>query len=89
MLVRYQLFYGWRHLRKSETLHAIGRGIDSVMWVRKIVRHYYHHGVYRLLVGARTSGSRFRRVIRRVVYHVLVLLHRVGLRRGGGETPVR
>jgi hypothetical protein len=88
MLVEYQLTYGWRHLRKSETSHAIGRGIDDARWVRKMVKHYYHHGVYYTLVGSRLAWGRTRRVMRRGLYHVLVLTHRIGLR-GRGETPVQ
>jgi glycosyltransferase involved in cell wall biosynthesis len=88
MLLEYQLTYGWRHLRKSETSHAVGRGIDNVIWVKKITKHYYHHAVYHTLVGGRLALGRTRRLLRRGLYHVLVLGHRLGLR-GRGETPVQ
>jgi len=89
MVALYQVCYGWRHLRKSETSHAVGRGIDNVIWVKKITRHYYHHAVYHALVGGRFLFGRLRRLGRRALYHVLVLMHRVGLRRGNEETSVR
>ena len=53
MLLRYQVTYGWRHFRKTETSHAVGRGIDNVIWVKKITKHHYHHAVYNTLVGGR------------------------------------
>ena len=85
MLLRYQLTYGWRHLRKTETSHAIGRGIDNIIWAKKLTRHYFHHGVYHALVGSRTAWGRTRRAVRRGVYHALVLTHRLGLRGSGGS----
>lgn len=88
MLLRYQSTYGWRHLRKSETSHAVGRGIDNAIWVRKITKHHYHHVVYNALVGGRVLWGRMRRAMRRGVYHVLVFMHRIGLRRRG-ETEAR
>ncbi len=80
MLLRYQLTYGWRHFRKTEASHAIGRGIDNTIWVKKIARHYWHHAVYNTLVGARAAWGKTRRVMRRVVYEALTLTHRFGLR---------
>jgi hypothetical protein len=89
MVVLYQVRYGWRHLRKSETSHAVGRGIDNTIWAKKITRHYYHHAIYRTLVGTRAAWGKLRRLARRGVYHVLVLTHRVRHRRGSEETPIR
>jgi len=87
MLLRYQLTYGWKHFRKTEASHAVGRGIDNVIWTKKITRHYWHHAVYNTLIGARTVWGRIRRLGRRVVYELLVLTHRLGLRgRGKAET---
>jgi glycosyltransferase involved in cell wall biosynthesis len=80
MLVRYQITYGWRHFRKTQASHAIGRGIDNVIWVKKLAKHYWHHAVYRVLVGSRTAWGRARRISRRAVYEVLMLMHRLGLR---------
>ena len=89
MLAQYQLRYGWRHLRKSETSHAVGRTIDNAIWTKKVVRHGYHHAVYHTLVGGRVALGRLRRLSRRTIYHVLVLMYRIGLRGGSGETPIR
>ena len=87
MLARYQATYGWRHFRKTEASHAIGRGIDNVVWTKKITRHYWHHAVYNALVGSRALWGRVRRGGRRALYEVLVAMHRLGLRgRGKPET---
>ena len=88
MLLRYQLTYGWRHFRKSDTSHAINRSINNWNWTRKMVRHYYHHAVYNTLVGSRVLWGRTRRAGRRTLYEVLMLTHRMGLR-GRGQTPSR
>src|SRR5688572_10606039 len=88
MLMLYQFRYGWRHLRKTETSHALGRAIDRVFWAKKMVKHYYHHAVYHTLVGGRVLWARTVRTVRRGIYHLLVFTHRIGLR-GGGETPTR
>ncbi|HEY6509502.1 MAG TPA: glycosyltransferase family A protein, partial [Vicinamibacterales bacterium] len=88
MLARYQITYGWRHFRKTEASHAIGRGIDNVVWTKKITKHYWHHAVYNTLVGARAAWGKVRRAGRRAVYEVLMLTHRLGLRGGKkAETP--
>ena len=87
MLLRYQLTYGWKHFRKTEASHTMGRGIDNVIWTKKITKHYWHHAVYNTLVGARTAWGRTRRFGRRALYEALVLTHRLGLRgRGKAET---
>lgn len=86
MLLRYQLTYGWRHFRKSDTSHAVNRGINSVIWTKKITKHHYHHAVYNTLVGARAARGKLRRAARRGVYELLMLTHRLGLR-GRDETP--
>jgi glycosyltransferase involved in cell wall biosynthesis len=88
MLLRYQLTYGWKHFRKTEASHAIGRGIDHVIWTKKITKHHWHHAVYNTLVGARAAWGRLRRLGRRALYQVLVLMHRLGLR-GNGKVPTR
>ena len=88
MLVRYQITYGWRHFRKTQASHAIGRGIDNVIWVKKLAKHYWHHGVYRVLVGTRTAWGRAKRLSRRALYEVLMMTHRLGLR-GGRKTETR
>jgi len=88
MLLRYQLTYGWRHFRKTQASHAIGRGIDNIIWVRKLAKHYWHHAVYNLLVGSRAAWGRTRRFYRRAVYEVLMMTHRLGLR-GNRKTETR
>jgi glycosyltransferase involved in cell wall biosynthesis len=87
MLLRYQTSYGWRHLRKTETSHALGRGVKSAIWSKKIVRHYFHHAVYNLLVGSRRLWGRTRRLSRRVLYEVLMLRHRLGFSGRGESQP--
>jgi hypothetical protein len=89
MLLRYQLTYGWRHLKKTETSHAIGHGINQVIWAKKLGKHHYHHAVYNTLVGGRALWGRMRRATRRGVYHVLVFTHRIGIRGKRGETQAR
>lgn len=86
MLLRYQVTYGWRHFRKTSASHAIGRTISRIVWTRKLARHHYHHAVYNSLMGLRAARGRARRVLRRALYEVLTLTHRLGLR-GRGETP--
>jgi hypothetical protein len=86
MLLRYQVTYGWRHFRKTDTSHAVGRGISNVIWAKKMTKHHYHHAVYNTLVGARVARGRVKRAARRALYEVLMLTHRLGLR-GRGETP--
>jgi len=87
MLLRYSLTYGWKHFRKTEASHAVGRGIDNAIWVKKITKHHWHHAVYNTLVGARAAWGRTRRLARRGLYEVLTLTHRLGLRgRGKAET---
>jgi glycosyltransferase involved in cell wall biosynthesis len=88
MLAQYQLTYGWRHFRKTESAHAIGRGIDNAIWVKKITKHYWHHAVYATLVGSRVAWGRVRRLGRRGLYEALMLTHRLGLR-GGGNVGTR
>jgi hypothetical protein len=87
MLLRYQTSYGWRHLRKTETSHALGRGVKSAIWSKKIVRHYFHHAVYNFLVGSRRLWGRTRRLSRRVLYEVLMLRHRLGFSGRGESQP--
>lgn len=88
MLLRYQLTYGWRHFRKSDTSHAVNRGINTAIKAKKLTKHHYHHAVYDTLVGVRALVGRTRRLGRRALYEVLMFAHRVGLR-GRGETPSR
>ena len=88
MLLRYSLTYGWKHFRKTEASHAVGRGIDNAIWVKKITKHHWHHTVYNILVGGRAAWGRTRRLARRGVYEILTLTHRLGLR-GRGKASTR
>ena len=80
------------HLRRGATSARprrrtpSARGIDNVIWAKKITKHHYHHAVYNTLVGGRAVWGRCRRGFRRAVYEVLMLTHRLGLRRPR-ETP--
>ncbi|MBI4263004.1 MAG: putative sugar O-methyltransferase [Acidobacteria bacterium] len=80
MLAHYQVCYGWRHFRKTAASHAVGRGVDRVLWARKMVKHHYHHAVYHTLIGSRVALARLRRLTRRGMYEALMLTHRLGLR---------
>ena len=84
MLLRYELTYGWRHFRKSETFHSINRGIDQLVWVRKITRHHFHRVVYESLMAFRAFRGRMKRRWRYAVYVTLVTMHRL---RGRSEGP--
>jgi len=89
MIGLYQVSYGWRHFRKTEASHAVGRGLDNVVWTRKLVRHHFHHAVYNILVGGRAAAGKARRTAKRTLYHVLVFSHRFRRRGRSGETPVQ
>ena len=54
----YQATYGWRHARKSETSYVLGRGLDRVVYARKLIKHHYHHAVYRVLVTLHALRNR-------------------------------
>ena len=86
MLLLYQLTYGWRHFRKTETSHVLIRIFDWILWLKKQTTHHYHHTVYNVLVGMHKLRGRSRRAVRRVIYEVLMLTHRLGIR-GRGDTP--
>jgi len=58
MRVLYQASWGWRHARKSETSHLLGRGLDRVILAWKLTKHYARHAVYRVLVAWHTARGR-------------------------------
>jgi len=60
MRLWYQLTYGWRHARKSETSYLLGRGVDRVIFARKLLKHHYHHAVYRILMALHALRNRGR-----------------------------
>ena len=83
MLLSYQLRYGWRHFRKTDTSHAVGRTIHTAVWTKKLTKHYVRHAVYNTLVAGHACWGRLQRARRRVVYEALMLTHRLGLRGRG------
>jgi glycosyltransferase involved in cell wall biosynthesis len=80
MLGEYVFASAWRSIRKTETSKSIGRGVDNVHFVKKLVRKTFHHAVYYTLVGARTIAAKSRRATRKAVYQFLMFTHRTGLR---------
>jgi hypothetical protein len=80
MIATYVIASGWRATRKTETSKSLGRGVDNVHFVKKLVKKGFHHAVYYTLVGARMAVAKTRRATRRAVYEVLMFTHRVGLR---------
>jgi glycosyltransferase involved in cell wall biosynthesis len=80
MIAEYVIASGWRSIRKTETSKSIGRGVDNLHFVKKLVKKAFHHAVYYTLVGARTLAARSRRLTRKAVYQFLMFTHRTGLR---------
>jgi glycosyltransferase involved in cell wall biosynthesis len=89
MLVRYQVTSLWRFFRKTDVSKSLGRGVDNLHWVKKLVKKGFHHAVYHTMVGLHKLHGRTRRFRRRLVHDVLVWTHRAGLRgpRGGTRIP--
>ena len=85
MVLRYQVSYALRHFRKTDTSHAWGRFKNRIALAKKRTKHAWHHGVYHTLMGLRALRGKVRRGTRRAIYELLMLSHRLGLRRG--ETP--
>ena len=80
MVLLYGVTYTWRHIRKTETSHRIGRGVDNAYWVKKVIKKAYHYAVYETLVAMHAVHGRLRRVVRGGVRDFLILTHRLGLR---------
>ena len=80
MVAEYVAASAWRSIRKTDTSKSIGRGVDNVRFVKKLVKKAFHHAVYYTLVGARTVVARSRRATRKAVYEFLMFTHRTGLR---------
>lgn len=78
ILALYSTTYAWRHAKKSETAHRVGRGVDNAHWVKKVIKKAFHVSVYWTLVTGRHLWGRTRRVCRRAVYETLMTMH--GLR---------
>jgi glycosyltransferase involved in cell wall biosynthesis len=80
MIGTYVVASARRAIRKTETSKSLGRGVDNVHFIKKLVKKGLHHAVYYTLVGARMIAARTRRATRRAVYHILMFSHRAGLR---------
>ena len=81
MVASYVIASTWRASRKTETSKSIGRGVDNVHLVKKLVKKGFHHAVYYTLVGARKVAGKSRRASRKALYEILMFTHRAGLRR--------
>jgi hypothetical protein len=80
MIGTYVIASGCRAIRKTETSKSVGRGVDNIHFVKKLVKKAFHHAVYYTLVGARIVAAKTRRATRKAVYEILMLTHRTGLR---------
>ena len=80
MVATYVIASSWRATRKTDTSKRIGRGVDNAHFVKKLVKKSVRHTVYYTLVGARMAVSKSRRAARKIVYEILMLTHRAGLR---------
>ena len=80
MIATYVLASGWRATRKTETSKSIGRGVDNVHFVKRLVKKGFHHAVYYTIVGARMVVAKTRRAMRKAIWEVLTFAHRAGLR---------
>jgi hypothetical protein len=86
MIATYVIATAWRATRKTETSKRIGRGVDNVHFVKKVIKKGIHHAVYYTLVGMRWFAGRSRRIGRKVVYEILMFTHRTGWR-GPSKAP--
>ena len=80
MIATYVVASAWRATRKTETSKSIGRGVDNMHFVKKVIKKAIHHSVYYTLVWARACAARCRRIGRKIVYEILMFTHRTGLR---------
>jgi glycosyltransferase involved in cell wall biosynthesis len=75
MLALYSATYAWRHVKKSETAHRIGRGVDNAHWVKKVIKKAFHVSIYWTLVTSRRLWGITRRQYRKAVYETLMAMH--------------
>jgi hypothetical protein len=87
MIARYELLTAWRGFRKTDVSKSMGRGVDNVHWVKKLVKKAFHHTVYYTAVGLHRLRGKARRFGRRAIYEIAMLTHRWGLRGPRGGTP--
>jgi hypothetical protein len=85
MLALYQITSASRLYRKTELSKSLGRGIDNLHWLKKLVKKGILLALHYTLVGLNKSRSRVRRLRRKAVYETLVAMHQVAgkLRRLG------
>jgi glycosyltransferase involved in cell wall biosynthesis len=83
MIATYVIASLWRATRKTESSKSLGRGVDRVHFVKKLVKKAFHHAVYYTLVAARKVAGKSRRVSRKAVYEILMFTHRARLRGPG------
>ena len=60
MLRQLQFAYGWRHVRKTDTSTAIGRGIERAVHARKLAKQKILLGVYHTLVAMHAAIDRLK-----------------------------
>ncbi len=70
----------WRAFRKTDTSKSLGRGVDNLHFLKKLAKKVVRTSIYYTLITVHATTSKLRRFGRRMVYHVAVLSHRVGLR---------
>jgi len=80
MVATYVIASAWRATRKTETSKSVGRGVDNVHFAKKLVKKGVRHAIYYTLVGGRMALAKIRRATRKVIYEILMLTHRAGLR---------
>ena len=83
MIATYVIASLWRATRKTESSKSLGRGVDRVHFVKKLVKKAFHHAVYYTLVAARKVAGKSRRASRKAVYEILMFTHRARLRGPG------
>lgn len=83
MIGTYVIASGCRAIRKTETSKSVGRGVDNIHFVKKLVKRAFHHAVYYTLVAARKVAGKSRRASRKAVYEILMFTHRARLRGPG------
>jgi hypothetical protein len=80
MRALYLVSSAWRSFRKTETSKSLGRGVDNAHFVKKVIKKTVRSTVYYTLITIHAVAHRLRRTGRRIIYHVAVLSHRLGIR---------
>jgi glycosyltransferase involved in cell wall biosynthesis len=83
MIATYVIASLWRATRKTESSKSLGRGVDRVHFVKRLVKKAFHHAVYYTLVAVRKVAGKSRRASRKAVYEILMFTHRARLRGPG------